>query len=56
MHCTEKIAGSVSAERVGQGQHSQGVVHMVGARVGCNRGMVGTGWGNSRPFTTIRMC
>ena len=37
-------------------QHPWGVVHMVGARLGCNRGMAGTRWGNSRPFTTITMC
>ena len=58
-HCTEKIvsahlhAGSVSAERVGQGEvggvtgRVQGAVHMVAARLGFQKAVVGTGWATS---------
>ena len=57
MHWTEKIAsvrlcaGSVSAEKGGTGGggwgQPQGDIHMVAARLGCERAMVGTGWATS---------
>ena len=43
MHC----AGSVSAERVDRGrwvESPQCDMHMVAAKLGCERVMVGTGW------------
>ena len=35
--------------------HSQGVVHMAAARLGCKRTMVGTRWANSRPGCMSRL-
>ena len=65
MHWTEKIAsvhlcaGSVSAEKGGtEGGgwgHSQGDMHMVAARLGCERAMVGTGWATSHPDRMDRL-
>jgi len=33
----------------GEWGHPQGAVHMVAARLGCERAMVGTGWATSCP-------
>ena len=51
MHCA---AGSASTEGMGRGEvggfmHLQGAVHMVAARLGCERVMVGTGLATSFP-------
>ena len=53
-HSAKKIAfacwcaGSASAERVGQGEVGEVThrVHMVAARLGCKKAMVGTEWTN----------
>ena len=47
-------AGSTSAERGGGWGHPQGDMHMVAARLGCERAMVGTGLGTSHPDCTDR--
>ena len=59
VHCVEKIvsaclrADSVSAGMVGQGEVGgvtrKGDLHMVDARLGCERVMAGTRWPTSRP-------
>ena len=47
LHHTAHCAGSVSVERVGQGEvgwdHPQGDMHMVAARVGCKMPWMGPG-------------
>ena len=60
-HCTEKIisarlrTGSASAERVGQGEVGEGAVHMVAARLGFEKAMVGTGRATPRPDCMDRL-
>ena len=70
-HCAEKIvsarlrAGSASAERVGQGGvggtggggwgHRWVAVHMVAARLGFEKTMVGTRWATPRPDCMDRL-
>ena len=63
-HCTEKIvsarlrAGSASAEAVGRGGgwgHPQGAVHMVAARLGFEKAMVGTPRATPRPDCMDRL-
>ena len=47
LHHTVHCAGSVSAERVDRGRwvgSPQCDMHMVAAKLGCERVMVGTGW------------
>ena len=64
MHCAENIVsvglrvGSVSTKRVGQGEvggHPQGDMHMVAARLGCERDMFGTRWATSHPDCMERL-
>ena len=60
MHC--HVCGSVSAERVGQGEVSRVTCRVtctpVAARLGCHSTMVGTGWANSCPgcMDRLRKC
>ena len=66
VHCAENIVfarlhtGSVSAERVGQGEVGRGDInhhdmHMVAARLGCERVTVGTEWATSHPDSMDRL-
>ena len=65
VHCAEKIvsvglyAGPTSADMMGQRGggwgHPQSDMHVVAARLGCKRGMAGTGWTTSGPGSMDRL-
>ena len=46
--CWFYISRKGGTEQGGGWGHPQGDIHMVAARLGCERAMVGTGWATSR--------
>ena len=62
-HCTEKFLRAGTQVLCQQNRwtsgggwgHPQSAVHMVAARLGCERAVVGTGWATSHPDCTNRL-